>query len=125
MSEFADYLGTLSPSAAVTVGSFRTRALELVPTAEDGVSYGMPALRYRGRPLVAIVESRGRYTVYPFSADVVAAVLGDLDGFDATKGGIRFTDAAPLPTAAFDRLVQARQAEIDAALGRSGGGRGR
>lgn len=108
-----------------TIERLTARARELVPTAEDGVSYGMPALRYRGRPLVSIVEAKGRYTVYPFSADVVATVLQDLDGVDATKGGIRFTEAAPLPAAAFDRLVRERQAEIDAALGPSGGGRGR
>ncbi|WP_309713871.1 hypothetical protein [Pseudolysinimonas sp.] len=58
-------------------------------------------------------------------AEVVASVLSELEGFAATKGGITFTDAQPFPVAAFDRLVRERQAEIDAALGSSGGGRGR
>jgi uncharacterized protein YdhG (YjbR/CyaY superfamily) len=42
--------------------------------------------------------------------------IADLDGFDSTKGGIRFTDTRPIPDAVFDRLVLDRRDEIDAAL---------
>jgi uncharacterized protein YdhG (YjbR/CyaY superfamily) len=56
--------------------------------------------------------------VFPFSPEVVESVLPMIEGFSSTKGGIRFTDAMPLPDAAFDGLVRARVAEIDAALTR-------
>lgn len=86
----------------------------------------MPALRYRGRPLVSVMASKAGYSIFPFSAEVVASVVPTLDGYASTKGGIKFTAAKPLPVAAFDRLVTERKAEIDAALGSSsGGGRGR
>ena len=48
-------------------------------------------------------------------------MLATLDGFDATKGGIRFTVHRPLPGEAFDALVTGRRAEIDAALDRGRG----
>jgi uncharacterized protein YdhG (YjbR/CyaY superfamily) len=96
--------------------TYVARAHELVPSAETGTSYGMPALRYRERPLVSVVATKAGYSVFPFSATVVEIVLRELEGFDSTKGGIRFTEAQPLPMAAFDRLVEERVAEIDAAL---------
>jgi uncharacterized protein YdhG (YjbR/CyaY superfamily) len=93
------------------------RARALAPTAEEGTSYGMPALRYRGRPLVSVMPTKAGYSVFPFSADVVAAVLPLVEGFGSTKGGIRFTAERVIPDAAFDALVTARLAEIDEAIG--------
>lgn len=125
MAEYSEYIAGLSPADAEVVEGFRARALELVPTADEGLSYGMAALRYRGRPLVSVVATKAGYSVFPFSADVVASVVPTLEGFESTKGGIRFTAGSPLPREAFDRLVRERVAEIDAALGSGSGGRGR
>ncbi|MEV7972962.1 DUF1801 domain-containing protein [Cellulomonas sp. NPDC089187] len=97
------------------------RAVQVVPKAEQGTSYGMPALRYRGRPLLAVTTGRAGCAVYPFSSEVTAAVIATLDGFGATKGGIRFTLDRPLPDSAVEALITGRKAEIDAALQRRSG----
>jgi len=123
---YTEYIHSLGEDDATIVGGWRLRAQELVPGVEEGMSYGMPALRYRGRPLISVMATKAGYSIFPFSAEVVASVLPTLDGYASTKGGIKFTAAKPLPVAAFDRLVTERRAEIDAALGSSGGGgRGR
>lgn len=123
---YTEYIHSLGEDDATIVGGWRLRAQELVSPVDEGMSYGMPALRYRGRPLVSVTATKTGYVIYPFSADVVASVLPTLDGYASTKGGIKFTAAKPLPVAAFDRIVTERKAEIDAALGSSGGGgRGR
>ena len=80
------------------------------------MSYGMAALRYRGRPLISVVSTKQGYSVFPFSPAVVESVIAELGGFDSTKGGIRFTDERHLPNEAFDALVARRRDEIDAAL---------
>ncbi len=118
MAEFTDYIASLDEPARSVVKRWRDRALELVPGAEEGKSYGMAALKHRDRPLVSVITSKTGYTVYPFSADVVEQVLPSLRGFESTKGGIRFSDEQPLPDDAFTALVLARRAEIDAALSR-------
>nr|BFE74288.1 hypothetical protein GCM10020092_075890 [Actinoplanes digitatis] len=64
------------------------------------------------------MSTKQGYSVFPFSADVVAGVVAELEGFDSTKGGIRFTDERHLPDAAYEALVTRRRAEIDAALER-------
>jgi uncharacterized protein YdhG (YjbR/CyaY superfamily) len=122
---YTEYIHSLDEDAMTTVMGWRLRAQELVGQVDEGMSYGMPALRYRGRPLVSVIATKAGFSIFPFSADVVAAVLPELDGFATTKGGVKFTAEKPLPVAAFDRMVKGRQAEIDAALGASGGGRGR
>lgn len=116
MGEVTDYIATLDEAHRALVGRLLGRARELVPDVEEGRSYGLAAYRYRGRPLVTVVVGGHGCTAYPFSSDVTASVLATLDGYDATKGGIRFTVDRPLPDEAFDALVMQRRAEIDAAL---------
>jgi uncharacterized protein YdhG (YjbR/CyaY superfamily) len=116
-AELTEYIASLDGPARSVVTAWRSRTLDLVPEAEEGKSYGMPALRYRGRPLVSVIATKHGYSVFPFSAEVVEHVMPQLDGFSSTKGGIRFTDDQPLPDAGFTALVISRRDEIDAALG--------
>lgn len=113
-----DAIAAAPPPARDVLAVWHARALELEPRATEGVSYGMPALRYRGKSLIAVATTVAGYSVYPFSpaAIVVAApLLGDLK---RSKGAVTFTDARPLPREAFDAMLLARRAEIDAALDR-------
>lgn len=122
MPEYTEYIHGLPEDQQTIVGGWRLRAQEQAPgPVQEGMSYGMPALRYRGRPLVSIVATKAGYSIFPFSAEVVAAVLPQLEGYATTKGGIRFTAAKPLPVKVFDAMIAARVAEIDAAEGPSGG----
>jgi uncharacterized protein YdhG (YjbR/CyaY superfamily) len=118
VAEVTDYVDSLTGPEQALVRGLLDRARALVPEVEEGRSYGLAAYRYRGRPLVTIAVGERGCTAYPFSSDVTASVLATLDGFDATKGGIRFTVDRPLPPEAFDALVRERRAEIDAALDR-------
>lgn len=113
-----DAIAALEQPARDVLAGWHARALELEPPATEGVSYRMPALRYRGRPLVAVAVTAAGYSVYPFSPAAIVAsapLLGDLK---RSKGAVAFTDARPLPRETFDALLLARRAEIDAALDR-------
>lgn len=118
MGTVGDYVATLDAPARSRLGRLHARAVELVPGVDEGTSYGMAALRHRGRPLIAVQATKAGYSAYPFSPAVVSAVVGRHPGLDATKGGIRFTESAPLPDEACDELVLGRRDEIDAALSR-------
>jgi uncharacterized protein YdhG (YjbR/CyaY superfamily) len=124
MGEVSDYIAGADEPARSMLAGLRDRVLRLVPDAEEGTSYGMPALRYRGRPLISVMATKAGYSLFPFSAEVVAGVIGGLPGFASTKGGIKFADTQPLPDDAFDGIVLARRAEIDAALDRHSDSRG-
>jgi uncharacterized protein YdhG (YjbR/CyaY superfamily) len=120
MGELTDYIAGLDGPARDAIERIRARAVELVPDAEEGLGYGMPALTYRGRPLLSVQVAKSHIGYYPFSPAVVDAVHDDLDrgGFDWSKGTIRFQAEHPLSDDLVTRLVVARRDEIDAALGR-------
>lgn len=103
-------------ATAARLDYYRQRAITLVPEATEGTSYGMPALRYRGRPLIAVIATKSGYSAYPFSPAVVDAAEALAPGARRTKGGLGFTEARPLPDTAFDALVVGRRDEIDSAL---------
>lgn len=117
MLPVTDLIASLDDPARAVLERCRVRALELVPDAVEGISYGMPALLHRGKGLVAVALTKAGYSLYPFSGQVIAALAPELGDLARTKGAVQFTDAHPLPPAAFDALVLARRAEIDAAFG--------
>jgi len=113
MSELSDYLDSLPEPERSLIGAVYARARALVPEASDGLGYGMPALRYRGKPLLAVMRAKDHLGLYPFSPAAIDTVRESLAGFSLAKGTIRFSTDRPLPPEVIDRVVQARKAEID------------
>jgi uncharacterized protein YdhG (YjbR/CyaY superfamily) len=118
VGEYSDYLAGLDEPARGILTGITDRVRALVPDAEEGTSYGMAALRYRGRPLFAAVETKDHLSAFPFSPAVVEAVAPELEGYSLSKGTIRFGVDQPLPEGVIDRMVELRRAEIDEALDR-------
>jgi len=87
-------------------------ARRLAPDAEDGMSYGMPALRVAGKPFVSVVAAAKHLSLFPFSPAAIDAVRDDLEGYSLSKGTVRFTAEHPLPDDVVERLLSARLAEI-------------
>lgn len=115
MGEMSDYIARLDATERDLVERIRARAVSLVPEAVEGMSYGMPALRYRDSPLVSVMSAKGHIGLYPFSPAVVSAIEGELDGYSWSKGTIRFSPEHPLPDSLVDRIILLRRDEIDAA----------
>lgn len=83
------------------------------PDAVEAMSYGAPAFRYRDHPLVSFNGAKSHCALYVMSPAVITAHAADLEGFDTTKGAIRFTPDNPLPEDLVAKLVRARMAETD------------
>ena len=113
MGEFSDLIAASEGATADALQQILDLALAEVPEAEEGVSYGVPALRHRGKPLIGVKVSAGHLSLFPFSAEVVAAVADRLPGYSLSKGTIRFTAAQPVPADVTRRIVALRKAEIE------------
>jgi uncharacterized protein YdhG (YjbR/CyaY superfamily) len=87
-------------------------ARRVAPHAIDGASYGVPALKVAGRPLIGVSASAHHLSIFPFSPAAIDVVRTELDGFSVSKGTIRFTAERPVPEALIERHVAARLAEI-------------
>jgi uncharacterized protein YdhG (YjbR/CyaY superfamily) len=85
------------------------------PEAVEGLGYGVPAFKYRGRPLVSFGAGKNHCAFYVQSPAVMDAHADELRSYDTAKGTVRFTPEKPLPADLVTKLVKARIAETDAA----------
>src|SRR5437868_1126704 len=106
-----DYLAALSADKRAALERLRTTISAIAPQAEECISYGLPAFRLNGRPLVAFGATANHCAFYPMSSSTVDAFKDELKGFDTSKGTIRFAADKPLPAALVRKLVKARIAE--------------
>ena len=113
MGTLSDYLAEVPDDQRPALQHVVDVARGIVPDAEEGLSYGMPALRYRNKPLIGVVAAAKHLSVFPFSPAVVEAVAPDLEGFSLSKGTIRFTAEQPVPDEVVERIVTLRLAEIE------------
>ena len=69
---------------------------EVAPDAEQGTSYGAPAFRYRGRPLLGFKVGKEHLSLFVFDPEIIDRVRDRLPGLRVTKGLVAFTpDAMP------------------------------
>lgn len=115
MGVFSDLIASTDGETRAVLEEVLDRALDIVPEAVEDLSYGTPALRYRGSPLIGVRVGAKHLSLFPFSPDVVAAVASRLAGYSLSKGTIRFTADQPVPADVLDAIVELRRAEIDAA----------
>ncbi len=89
--------------------------LSLVPDAEEGMSYGVPAVTVGGTPIAGYAYFAKHCGYYPHSGDVLSSIDPELlAGYDWSAGTLRFPpDAAP-PRSLIEQLVTVRMAELDA-----------
>jgi uncharacterized protein YdhG (YjbR/CyaY superfamily) len=88
------------------------------PEATEAIGYGVPAFKYRERPLVSFGAGKDHCAFYVQSPAVIEAHAAELAGYDTAKGTVRFSAAEPLPDELVTALVRARMAETDAAASR-------
>lgn len=114
VSAMDDYLNGLPPTQKAALARVRAVVGAVAPEAEEGVSYGMPAFLFAGRPLLGFRAAKKHLSVFPFSPAAVEAVNDRLEGFDLSKGTIRFSPGTPVPEDVLADLVRARKQEITA-----------
>jgi len=108
------YLSTVEGADRAALERVYAIARDVVPEAEEGTSYAMAALIYRGKGLIASVRAKKFLSLYPYSGKVVAAHLDLVPNFETTTGSIHYSAEQQLPEDVVRRIVQARRDEIDA-----------
>ena len=116
-AEIDAFLAGLPQEVREALEDLRRTIATAAPDAVEGIGYGVPAFKYRGRPLVSFGAGKSHCSFYVQSPALMDAHRDELAGYDTAKGTIRFAADKPLPAGLVAKLVKARVAETDAAVG--------
>lgn len=112
--EIDAFLARVPDDARRALEDLRAMIAAAAPDAVEAVAYGVPAFRYRGRPLVSFGAAKAHCAFYVQSPGLMDAHRHELAGYDTSRGTIRFRPSDPLPADLVTRLVRGRIAETDA-----------
>ena len=86
----------------------RKRILEVVPEAEEVISYGMPAFKVDGNIVAGILHAKNHVGYYPFSGSVLKLFPNELKKFSKTRSAIHVPIDKPLSKTLIKKLIRAR-----------------
>jgi uncharacterized protein YdhG (YjbR/CyaY superfamily) len=105
------YLAKVPEPARTTLQKVRATIRSVVPAeATEGLSYGMPAFRYKGA-LVAYAAFKDHCSFFPMQASLLDEMKDELKNYRTSKGTLQFPQNKPLPAALLKKMVKLRVAE--------------
>lgn len=103
----AHYQSAPSPHKE-TMLEMRKRILEIVPGAQEVVSYGMPAFKVDETIVAGLLANKKHVGYYPFSGSILNLFPDELANFSKTKAAIHIPVDKPLTKGLIKKLIKAR-----------------
>jgi len=110
--EVDEYLANLEEPKRTTLQALRQTIQGIVPGAEEGISYGMPAYRLRGKVIAGFAAFKNHLSYLPHSGSVFAEIPDDVAGYVTSKGALQFPIGRPLPEALVKKLIATRLRQV-------------
>ncbi len=114
MSLIDDYLKTVEPVKRKELERIRALAKAAVPSAEEALSYGMPTLKYAGKPFLGFNAHKDHIGIYPFSGHVIETLKDELKAYSSSKGAIRVPLDKPISKTTLRKIISSRLRAIRA-----------
>jgi len=113
MHEVDAYLSRVPEPARATLAKIRALIRSAVPPeATEGISYGMPAFKYKGW-LIGYAAFKNHCGLFP-GASVIEDFAQELAAYPTSKGTIQFPQDKPMPATLVKKIVKARVAANEA-----------
>jgi uncharacterized protein YdhG (YjbR/CyaY superfamily) len=106
------YLASVEEPKRSTLEQLRRTILAIVPGAEEGISYQVPAFRVGRRVVAGFAAFKNHLSYLPFSGSVLEQLPDEIAGFKRTKSALHFPVDQPLPEPLVRRLIEVRLKEI-------------
>jgi uncharacterized protein YdhG (YjbR/CyaY superfamily) len=105
------YLRAVEEPKRSTLEALRRSILEIVPNAEQVISYRVPAFRVDGKIVAGFAAFKDHLSYLPFSGSVLGQLADELDGYAMTKSSLHFAVDRPLPKVLVKKLIATRLAQ--------------
>ena len=110
--EVDEYLRGVEEPKRSTLEQLRRTILEIVPDAEQVISYRVPAFRVGGKTIAGFAAFKDHLSYLPFSGSVLEALAEELRGYTMTKSALHFPVDRPLPTSLVEKLIGVRLEQL-------------
>jgi len=106
--EIDQYLAALEEPKRTTLARLRQTILDTLPEAEQGISYGLPAFKVRGKTIVGFAAFKNHLSYLPHSGSVFPQLKDELKDYSTSSGALRFGIDQPLPAPLVEKLIAVR-----------------
>lgn len=110
------YLTAQPPKARAVLQQIRDVIKTVAPDAVDSFSYRIPGVKLDGKSLVWYAGFTHHASLYPIGEKIRGRYSAELEGYETSKGTVRFPLDKPLPVSLVRRLVKARMDEVRASF---------
>lgn len=106
--EIDQYLDALEEPKRTTLAQLRQTILDVLPEAEQGMSYGLPAFKVQGRTIAGFAAFKNHLSYLPHSGSVFPQLGDELKEYSMSSGALRFDIDRPLPAPLVEKLIAVR-----------------
>jgi uncharacterized protein YdhG (YjbR/CyaY superfamily) len=110
-STVSDYINTFAEPLKSRLLELRSLILSIQPDAVESFAYGMPAYKYKGKPLAYFAGYPNHIGFYA-TPNSHSEFKSDLKGYKQGKGSVQFPNSEPLPLDLIGRMVEFRASSI-------------
>jgi uncharacterized protein YdhG (YjbR/CyaY superfamily) len=91
-----------------TLVQLRKTIQEIIPNAEEVISYGFPGYRLNGKVICGFDAFKNHCSFFPNSSLVIPELEKELANYKTSKGALQFPINKPLPKALVRKLIATR-----------------
>ena len=106
------YLAAVPEPQQTTLRTLRATLKELLPSGEECMSYGVPAIKINGKAIAGYATAKNHCSYFPHSGQVIEDLSDVLAAYDHSKGTLRFPINKPLSKALVKKLIAARYKQL-------------
>jgi uncharacterized protein YdhG (YjbR/CyaY superfamily) len=111
-NEIDEYLAGIDEPKRTTLAALRRDIARIIPDAQECISYGLPAFRWRGSVVAGFGAFKDHLSYFPHSGSVLTVLGEELRAYSQSKGALRFGIDDPLPKSVVERLVKVRLDQV-------------
>jgi len=102
------HLSKIPQPQKATLLALRKSILEIIPEAEEVISYGFPGYRIDGNIICGFDSFKNHCSFFPHSSLVIPELEKELVNYKTSKGALQFAIDKPLPKALVRKLIRTR-----------------